>query len=564
MDSIYMTSNYHCFCVVTTILLKMKNKVLVFLFLFVTPMVFGQSGNLAPNSGFEQGTNSWVVRSAQIDKSVKHSGKSSLRYTTEDAKNYKVIVTHIPVKGGESLRFSVWVKGLDIQPAQFGKKGAGIYLHAYDENNKSLGGSNPPTPSGTFDWTKVEGLYEVPAKARKIAISLYIVKGNTGTAWFDDVIVEPFTLKLGTNTTISSRKVTGNTYLDSEGFTVKDGKRIFPFGIYIGKAEKQKIWENEVLHLSRLKEAGFNTVLSYIHGDRSNGGEYLDRLDSLGLYSIYSLSYLYDGNEYYYPKNGQIASERISILVNELKSKKALLAWYTGDEIELSHILTAKENFEIIKNLDKDHLVYQVANKKEMVPKLVQAADVFGMDPYPINKMSTVSDLGLVRDLTSYTIEIANQNRGVWPVIQIFNKVAFQKEISDDFADPSQEEMQNMLYQAVIEGAKGIMFYAYHTLWYGNDTSGKGGFSEEIYQRRWSDVSSVSKSFEKIIPIILSGQPVDLPKLKESKGLIWKAWKFENEVYIMIANIMNTPNRLYVDKENNFEIKPYGSLFVKL
>src|SRR5690606_40878665 len=125
---------------------SMKFSFLLLVMLLASGFVFGQSINLAPNPGFELGTRSWVNRTATIDQSVRHSGKASLKYVNNDPKNYRVILTHINVKGGESFRFSAWVKGQDIKPDTFGKKGAGIYLHAYDENDKSLGGSNLPPP----------------------------------------------------------------------------------------------------------------------------------------------------------------------------------------------------------------------------------------------------------------------------------------------------------------------------------------------------------------------------------------------------------------------------------
>src|SRR5690606_1113324 len=72
---------------------------------------------MVANPGFQQGARSWVIRTASIDQTVQRSGKASLKYTNDDPKNYRVILTHINVKGGEVLSFSAWVKGENIQPA---------------------------------------------------------------------------------------------------------------------------------------------------------------------------------------------------------------------------------------------------------------------------------------------------------------------------------------------------------------------------------------------------------------------------------------------------------------
>lgn len=525
-----------------------------------------QNGNLAPNPGFEQGNKSWVVRTATLDENVKHSGKASLKYSNSDPGNYKVIVTHVPVKGGELLEFSAWVKGKDIAPEKFGDKGAGIYLHAYDESDKSLGGSNPPTPSGTFDWTQVQGLFKVPTGAKKIAISLYIVKGNTGTVWFDDVLVKPYSGELrkgALNASFRKKAIQEGTYLDGEGFTVKDGERIFPFGIYLGKASRQKLWENEELHLNKIKTAGFNTVLSYLHGDRKDGLEYLDRLEKLELYSIYSLSNLYDGNESFYPKPGQVASQRIAELVQELHQKQALLAWYTGDEITLSHVMNAGETYDLIQKEDGNHLVYQVANRKELVPYLKEIADVIGMDPYPVGKKDTKPDLGLSGERTKYVVEQSGGEQGVWEVIQIFNKGYFQKNNPEDYRTPTESEIRNMLFQAIINGAKGIMFYAYHLLWFDTE-SGKVEFGEDVYQKQWDKISKISLEFQDIIPVILANEVYDIPDLKMDTNISCKAWKYNGDVYLMAVNPSEKKGIITFSGGENLELKSGESLFLKL
>ena len=558
----------------------MKVGVLLVVMLLTSGFVFGQSINLAPNPGFEQGTRSWVNRTATIDQSVSHSGKGSLKYVNNDPKNYRVILTHINVKGGESLRFSAWVKGHDIKPAAFGKKGAGIYLHAYDENDKSLGGSNPPTPSGTFDWTKVEGLFELPAETRRVAISLYLVQGNTGTAWFDDIVVERVSLdqiveirsSLGTAADDQTKPFTKDApvktplsdgvVLDSDGFTVKNGERIFPFGIYIGKAERQGIWKQEDLHLNRIKDAGFNTVLSYIHGDNKNAGLYLDKLEKLGLHSIFSLSYLYDGHQFYSPIKGQKASKRVAEIVGKLKEKPALLSWYTGDEIELSHLIASKENYDVIKSIDTKHPIFQVTNRLDMISKLMWVADIVGTDPYPIGKSSS-PNLQQVRNWTSASVKATEQKKGVWQVVQIFNKVAFQKELSDDYLDPTGGQIQNMLFQSVIQGAKGILFYAYHPLWYGINSEGKGDFSEEIYNRRWKEVAVVSRRFSEIIPIILANDVTTVANIVADEGVIFKAWKYGGETYLMVANTLDSVASVVMPGQT-IELEAQESQWVKL
>lgn len=552
----------------------------IVLLLALPRAISARQSNLVANPGFEQGARSWVIRTASIDQTVQRSGKASLKYTNDDPKNYRVILTHINVKGGEVLSFSAWVKGENIQPASFGKKGAGIYLHAYDKDDRSLGGSNPPTPSGTFDWTPVEGVFEVPEKASRIAVSLYLVRGNTGTAWFDDIVVTPVSWKEVVTVQPSLRSLakkgeasklldvqarktaSEGVYLDDEGFTVKDGERIFPFGIYIGKAEQQGIWSQEDLHLKRINEAGFNTVLSYVHGDRKDAGQYLDKLHQLGLYSIFSLSYLYDGNEFYKAIDGQRAAQRVGELAKELKHKQALLSWYTGDEIELSHLFAAKQNYDAIKKEDDAHPVFQVTNKLNIIPQLLSVTDVIGTDPYPVGKTSP-PNLRQVIDWTGAAVTGAGSQKAVWQVVQIFNKVAFQSELQEEYMDPSPAHIQNMLYQSIIGGAKGILFYSYHHLWYGKNSQGKVAFSEEVYSRRWKEVATIASQFRDIIPVILANDVINTPEVTTDNGVICKAWRYEGEEYLMIANTLDQAADIKISGKS-VQLEPFDSKWIKL
>ena len=569
---------------------------------FLPFFVLAQSKNLAPNPGFENGTNSWVTRTAVIDKTTKHSGNASLKYTNKNAGQYQVIVTHVNVKGGETFKFSAWVKGENITRKDYGKKGAGIYLHAYDQKGKSLGGSNPPTPSGTFNWTQTEGVFVVPKSATKLAVSLYITQGNTGTAWFDDVVVEPYDLSelsssdlslgetavsaiteyaatnaLSNATRESLRKAAVSglktqiakeaPVFDKEGFLLKEGKRFFPFGVYLGKADKQGIWKNPDIHLNLIKEAGFNTVLSYTYGDSPNAAEYLDRLANHGLNGLYSLSYFYDGSVNFTPRNNQTASHKIAELVSSLKDKPALLGWYAGDEIEMSHILAAKQNYNLIKSIDSNHPVVQITNRPELLPYLAQMADVIGTDPYPIGKKSSVPDIKAVGNSANSVAKVvqSGSKKGMWQVVQVFNKVGFQGKVDDSWADPTYDQMQNMLFQSVISGAKGILLYAYHQLWWGNDSKGKGGFSEAIYQRRWADIARLSEHFNLIIPIILENKVVPVRGLDAGgHNIVYKAWEYNGTVHLMVANLENKKVTITIPDKEPLILPAQGSAFVKL
>lgn len=522
--------------------------------------LFSTAQNLVKNPSFENGSSSWVIKTAKIVHDIKRSGKSSLMYINTDPKNYQVIIAHIPVEGGESIDFSAWLKGRDIKPKNaYAKKGAGIYVHAYDANNQSLGGSNPPTLAGDFEWTQVKGRFQVPENAVKLAVSLYLVQGNTGTVWFDDIHVQRTAAAQAQTTAARSSSVRGEVYIDDDGFTVKSGRRIFPFGIYLGKGTKQGAWASSDQNLQRIKNAGFNTVLSYYYGDRPDAEKYLDQAAKIGLNVIYNLADMYEGHANYTNKNMR-PLEKIQDLVERLKDKPALMSWYTADEITESHVIAAEQNYQLIKELDTDHLIYQVNDKPRMLRSLLSSADVIGTDPYPIGS-NRPANLKSVRDWTSQAVSSAGKSKGVWQAVQIFNKGAYQSSNKSSYVDPSEKQIRNMLFQSVIAGAKGIMFYSFHDLWHGVGASGKAVFSEKDFQRRWEAVEAVSKEFNKIIPIILNNQLVKVDGLKADKDIITKAWKYQGKTYVMAVNTSKENRTLKIGGQVDITLEGDGAQF---
>ncbi|MFM8765952.1 MAG: hypothetical protein ACKOEZ_14130, partial [Spartobacteria bacterium] len=85
-------------------------------------------------------------------------------------------------------RFSAWVKTENVQGADEG--GATVCLE-FRRGDRWLGGVYPAGAMGTKDWTRVEEAGTVPADADSCRLVLYMRKGLTGKAWFDDVTIVP-------------------------------------------------------------------------------------------------------------------------------------------------------------------------------------------------------------------------------------------------------------------------------------------------------------------------------------------------------------------------------------
>lgn len=245
------------------------------------------NANIVTNPGFENGTATWSVETARITSAEAHSGKNSLEYTNTNPDSYKLIRQGVQSKPGQVLHFSAWVKGKDINTKNlWAVKGAGIMLQGYNAKGTLVSTSTPFTLTGTFDWKQVEGIYMVPNDVSKVMVCLYFRQKTFGTAWFDDISVQPGSslsingniqslaanIKSNLLSKLSSVNISSNTStVDKQGFTLVNGSRFFPIGIYLAKGYGNGDWASTDDNLARISKAGFNTILDYMYGDRAPG-----------------------------------------------------------------------------------------------------------------------------------------------------------------------------------------------------------------------------------------------------------------------------------------------------
>jgi len=369
-------------------------------------------------------------------------------------------------------------------------------------------------------------------------------------------------------------------YIDREGFTVKGGRRIFPLGIYLGEGAKKGDWANSDENLGKISAAGFNTVLSYYYGNRNDAAKYFATARQHNLNVVYNLKDIYDGLNTYRDLK-QPALSATKNIIERYKGEPNLLAWYINDELGLGKISGIAHLYEQLKELDINHPAFQVENKLNAFSYFYNFADVFGSDPYPVEGKE-VASLNAVTNWTNQTVAASKGKKGVWQVVQM-QDMAFHKKQPN--RPPTLDEMRNMSYQAIIGGAKGLFYFAYHWLWNAHDANKKRVFSASAFSNRWTDVESLMDEINNIVPVILNNDIVELKSDKKDNSIQYKCWRFEGEYYLMISNTenkkggisINVPSNVQII-ENNLEgmsvkqngnvvlvdVKPFGSGVIKL
>ena len=147
-----------------------------------------ETPDLVRNPGFEEGAAGWSLPAAySVVEDAAHAGKGCLRLVNADKSTYVLATQKIGARPGRMYRFGAWMK---TQAVAGNDSGATICMEWYGEKGY-LGGAYPSGKKGDNDWYRVETTTgPIPKEATSISLALYLRKGMTGTAWFDDVTVE--------------------------------------------------------------------------------------------------------------------------------------------------------------------------------------------------------------------------------------------------------------------------------------------------------------------------------------------------------------------------------------
>lgn len=149
-----------------------------------------------PNPGFEVGTAGWAVNtwrgsgSVQSDTTIKRSGTSSARVVANPSTTTVSLVgltlaQSRPLIGQGPHRVSVWCRTENISG-----NGAHMVVLYYGPTGQAIGTDKKFfSAAGTHDWQQISADLTTPADATSIRIDLRVE--GAGTAWFDDVALEP-------------------------------------------------------------------------------------------------------------------------------------------------------------------------------------------------------------------------------------------------------------------------------------------------------------------------------------------------------------------------------------
>lgn len=327
------------------------------------------------------------------------------------------------------------------------------------------------------------------------------------------------------------------TFIDDRGRCWVDGKKFLPIGLFTNqKSSGFKKWNHKwrAIDSQNLKNSPFNCIMPYdgmswqLAGSKLSGIaaqlEVMDELNSNGIKVIFSIKDIrHKWNKWQGAKGMNAVIKKV---VETFRDHPALLAWYTNDEKGVEPLDIDKR--KLIGKLDPFHPTWQVQCIYYRFKKYQGAADIFGIDPYPIKE--NARDMKLVQKNMNLAMEAFGFDNKIalWVVPQIFpwsQHRGFEKT-----SWPTETQIRSMSLLMAIMGAKGFVMFSYPNLF---------KTDEADFKKHWPAVCNAAQALRDISPFILGDPIAPSLKIKIIKGEVEaKAFTADNgKTCVLIAAI---------------------------
>lgn len=215
-----------------------------------------------------------------------------------------------------------------------------------------------------------------------------------------------------------------------------EGEPFFPIGLYWLHAED----------LEELKRLHFNCGDYFYKLRGAEIAALMDQAAQSGVRILLELTPFIRGR-------AEPDYQAIAATVERYRRHPALLAWYLVDEPADARVDPAllERIYQQLRQSDPYHPVYLVNNRPHSYGTYLGASDILAIDVYPVPD----HPLTRVRDYMQQAHWAAQGRKPIWLVAQAFGNVEHWAR------PPTPAELRNMVFQGLVQGAGGLLFYRY-------------------------------------------------------------------------------------------------------
>jgi hypothetical protein len=255
--------------------------------------------------------------------------------------------------------------------------------------------------------------------------------------------------------------------VNADGVLVINGQKVFPVGLSPGPPNRSTTpWGKDALQ--ELREAGaliFRIVQTTDWNDAliAYQQDALDWAAEQGMFCWVNLRELSA-----FAAGDTTTETKLRSLVNRFKTHPAVGLWKNKDEAFWSGVSAAdlQRGYDVIRQEDPYHPVVQTHAPRGTVAELQPynaAADILALDIYPIgyppgmHSTNANKEISMVGDFADFLNAVGGGQKSFWMIEQIAWSGVTQPGKTLRF--PTFPESRFMAYQAIIHGARGLMFY---------------------------------------------------------------------------------------------------------
>ena len=317
--------------------------------------------------------------------------------------------------------------------------------------------------------------------------------------------------------TRTAKPETKGVRIDSRMIARIDGKPFFPLGMFMWRATPETI--------DHYSKGPFNCLMPYAEPTKAE----MDYVHSKGLKMLYTLKDCYAGLGGAKGRgitNETSEVEYITRRVAEFKDHPALFAWYINDELGLDWIKRLAAHRDLFERLDPDHPTWVAHYMVEDIRNHLPGFDVIGSDPYPICQTGD-PPISQVMEHTRITRKGVFGARAMWQIPQAFDWGAYRVKDKDKTRPPTFDEMRNMAWQFIAEGANGLIFYSY--------SSWEKMKWRTPPEKMWEHVCRIGAEVKERFPVFLSEEPA--PEVYGVTDMACaRAWRKDGAVWLLAVN----------------------------
>lgn len=291
-------------------------------------------------------------------------------------------------------------------------------------------------------------------------------------------------------------------YLSSDGFLIKDGRKILPLGIY-------SVPNSAIAEVS---SAGFDTAANpFWTASDTSASSFLDTALAQNMHGVVGFDeprVLSNTTRYNYLRGFMEAVGR----------KSNNIAYYLPDEAISRGVSASMLNAirSSVKSIEPSALIMYDDYSITAATAAKSSYDIFSYDEYPIGTTSIQTYRGLLRQVIA-----AAKPKPVWLSLQAYVN-------PPQWIEPTRSELRSMAYLGLANGVRGLLWYQHCESWCSSHIRN--------YPTLWTNLKNLVAELKSISGVLTMPDSNEITASTSVAGLDLKVKSGNGKYYLIAAN----------------------------